>query len=157
MAAGGTSPNQLSSPGQFALTQLDPRLQGKAMDTFTYVVEILPAAAGTGTMGTVTINNDADFVWISSTGIVTDTDNTTFIDEVPATLLFTDNGAGRQLSSSPVAWDNIMGTGENPVYLDYPKFLARSTSLSVVFNDLRNTDPLNVRLALRGFKVFTYS
>jgi hypothetical protein len=156
MASGGTSPNQLSSPGQFALSQLNASLQGKAMDTFTYNVEILPAAAGQSTMGTVTINNDADFVWISTTGIATETDNTTFIDQVPGTVLFVDNGAGRALSGSPVAWDNAIGTGENPVYLDYPKFLARATSLSVTFNDFRNTNAINIRIALRGFKVFTY-
>ena len=153
--ANGTSPNQLSSPGQFAVSLLPPDLQQRAMDTFTYNVQILPVLASSSNTGTVTINNDADFLWVSTAGVVTETDNVTFLTDVPATVLVTDNGAGRTLSDVAVAWNNYIGTAQNPVYLDYPKYLARATSITIQYNNLAATD-YNVRIALRGFKIFTY-
>jgi hypothetical protein len=151
----GTSPNQVSSASQFALSQLPAGLQAKDMDTFTYNVEILPTTASGSTTGTITINNDADFLLISLAGVVTTTNDATQITYVPATILFTDTGSGRAISNTPVAWNNAVGTAQEPVYLDYPKFLARSTGISIQYNALEATQR-NVRIALRGFKIFNY-
>jgi hypothetical protein len=143
-----------TSAGAFAYDQLPPALKGRAMDPFIYNCEILAIPASSSSTGTVSINNDADFLIVSIVGVVTDANNANPLTNVPATVLITDNGSGRAISNIPTAYNNAIGTTLMPYYLDYPKYLARSTTLSVQYNSLEAVIR-NVRIAFRGFKIFS--
>jgi len=147
-------PNQATSAGQFAFSQLPPSLQGRQMDPFIYECDLLAIAASSSASGSITINNDADFLIVSICGVVTDATNATLLTYVPATILITDNGSGRAIASAATPYNNLVGTAQYPGYLDYPKYLARSTSLSVQWNSLEAVIR-NARLSFKGFKIFS--
>ena len=151
--AGNT--NQVNSAAQFAFNQLPSDLQRRQMDPFIYEADILNAPAASASTSSLSINNDADFLVISLVGRVTSTDFATEIAFPPATLLITDSGSGRAISNVSVLWQNTVGTALQPYYLDYPKYLARGTTVTIQYTNLAAATAHCMRLAFRGFKIFS--
>jgi hypothetical protein len=147
--------NQVNSAAQFAFNQLPSDLQRRQMDPFIYEVDVLNAPAASTSTASLSINNDADFLVISLVGRVTTTDFSAEIAFPPATLLITDSGSGRAISNVSVLWQNTVGTALQPYYLDYPKYLARGTTVTVQYTNLAAATAHCMRLAFRGFKIFS--
>lgn len=138
---------------------LPPDLRGAPKDLFWYRVDILgvAAAGGTGT-GSFTVQSDSDFEFCYLTASVT-------VPGTPETgvtmngLLITmeDTGSGRQLQNGQLALANVAGTGQLPGYNPWPKFLDRASQFSVSLTNNQTAQPVDVRLAFGGFKVFSPS
>ena len=152
-SGGGARPPTLV-PGLY--TDYLPRaLRGRERDFFGYEFESLPLGAGGTANPTQGIDSTADFLVTSIAGAVRDPADVTILFEAPPiTLQIVDTAASRNLFSAPVDWVSVVGTGQLPAFLPYPKIIARS---SVVRIDLQNLDAANtydVRLVLEGFKIF---
>lgn len=123
---------------------------------FTYTFEWLPlAASAPGTPATVQLMADSEFVWLTTTGRVTATDNTTDVAAPhPFLLNIVSTGSGRQLMNTPVHWDNIAGVATDPFPLPFPQIFSKAGTVSITAQNLSAT-ARNLRLTFHGFKVYT--
>lgn len=134
---------------------LPREFRGRLKDTFTYNTQFNTIAGSTTATQSVSIQNDADFVWTQGSVVMTDSAGTTFTNvlNVPMLVKISDSASGRQLSDSQVHVSNMFGTAQNPFILSFPKIFRAGGQLSVELQNLSAT-AYRVFFALHGFKVF---
>lgn len=132
--------------------------KGRQFVYFAYVAEWLPIAALSTAIRNIQIQADSAFVITSIVAIETATNDTTFLANRPLLLNIKDTGSGRDYSSSPMAFDNWVGSAEHPYKItdDFPPIIAPNSTLQLQLQNLENVDR-NVRYAIRGYKIFQYS
>lgn len=108
--------------------------------------------------GTVNVNvqiqSDSDFLITSAALLASDTAQTTFLPILPALVLLTDTGSGRQIMNTAEHVANYFGTGQLVRVLDRPYFITAAATLAV---QLQNLDAVNARvarIAFHGAKIF---
>lgn len=126
-----------------------------AIDFFIYGTEMLPLGASASLTNNLNIDGNSAFVCCSSQLVETATDNTTFLGQRPLTVSILDTGSGLVLSNIPIAADNWFGTAQRPYFWPVPKIFAPNSTLQVTVNNLEAT-ARNVRIALSGFKIFSF-
>lgn len=130
-------------------------------DYFVYSVNFDDLDNGQSANGNIQIQADSDFKWISAVYYVTIADAVFTAEARPMpniTVQITDGGSGRQLFSAPVPVPSVFGQGVLPYMLPIPRiFKARSSIVFAVANFDAAQDNYNLRLALIGTKIFTYS
>jgi len=148
----------LPYPNPF-LGLLPKAMWNRTKDYFTYARDFTAAgvlAAG-ATLGLgIGINGDADFLVVSSTRVVTLTDNTTFIAQAPILVNITDSGSGRNLSDQFIHIESYFGTGQEPKYWDMTKVIPANSTITLTLQNLDLVNAFNVRLYLHGMKVFPF-
>lgn len=135
---------------------LPPELRDAPRDFFAYGVEFasIAAAGGTGVQ-TFTVQNDSDFLITSLSAVVVDpTAQETERERRALTIRVLDAGAGRDLFNRQVAFPSVVGTGELPYFLPYPKFVDRASDVSTTITNNHTTEDVLVRLTFGGFKIF---
>lgn len=135
-------------------------ISNRQLDAFTLNIDFSGATAlgvSTTANGSITVPGDAAFLVLSTTAVVTNTDDTTFLAFGARPILVTlrTTGGGRDLSTSAVHIDNWFGTAQQPKYWDSPKVLSPNETLTVLLQNLAAT-ARHVRLAFHGFKVFGF-
>lgn len=152
MSPGGLGPN----PPANALERLLPRrVRGTYKLDFNYVAEFTPlAASGTASVD-IGIQADSDFVFLTQSAVVTQTDNITFLAAGARPFLVTlqDTASGRNFQNSAVHMDNSFGTAQLPHYLAFPILIRAGATFRVTVQNLSAT-AYNVRLCFEGFKSF---
>lgn len=131
--------------------------QGKLRITqaFTYNADFVPLAASQTATVNIQIQSDSDFLVTSVARVATDSPaQTTALAFMPATLLITDTGSGRQLMDRATHLENWFGTGQFVRVLDQPFFIRASSTLSVTLANLDTANARVIRLAFHGAKVF---
>jgi hypothetical protein len=142
-------------PGLY-LDFLPAELRGAPRDFFTFGVDFLTiAAAGGSATGTFLVPSDSDFLIVALAGNVVDpADEGIAVTAAPLTIAITDSGSGRQLQNRAQAFNNVVGTGQLPAYMPYPKFIDRSSEVSTTITNNDPTQAARVRLSFIGFKIF---
>lgn len=135
---------------------LPKQLWGRVKDLFAYTTQILPLAASSQGSGSVTIDNDSDFLGIYLTATVTTTDEATLLSYVPQTVQISDQSSGRTFFTAPTHYMNVYGTAERPAYLSFPRLVKAGSTLTFTHQNLEAT-ARNVRIALWGIKVFGFN
>lgn len=161
-------PTQRLPQGQIAAAMLSGRypwwfpreIADRQLDAFTLSIDFAGATAlgvSTSASGSIQVPGDAAVLILSSTAVVTNTDDTTFLAFGARPILVTlkTTGGGRDLASSSVHIDNWFGTAQQPKYWDSPKVLSPNETLAITLQNLAAT-ARHVRLAFHGFKVFGY-
>jgi hypothetical protein len=136
-------------------------IRNRQLDAFALAVDFSGGSAlgaNTTAQQVVAVPGDAAFLILSSTAVVTNTDDTTFIafGSRPITVTMSTTGGGRFLASGAVHIDNWFGTAQQPKYWDAPKVLSPNENLTVLLSNLSAT-ARHVRLAFHGFKVFGFA
>lgn len=134
---------------------LPREFRGRLKDTFTYNVQFNTIGATTTSTASVSIQNDADFVWTQGCVTVTDAAGTSFTNalNIPILALISDSAAGRQLSDSQTHVSNQFGTAQNPFVLSFPKIFRAGGQMSLQLQNLA-AGALRVFVSFHGFKVF---
>lgn len=132
----------------------------RQLDAFSLNLDFASATAlgaSVSATGIVQVPGDAAFLILSSTAVVTNTDDTTFIAFGARPILVTmqTTGGARGLATGAVHIDNWFGTAQLPKYWDSPKVLAPNENLSITLQNLAAT-ARHVRLTFHGFKVFGF-
>lgn len=142
-------------PGLY-LDFLPAELRGAPRDFFTFGVDFLTiAAAGGSATGTFLVPSDSDFLIVAINGTAVDPANeATAVAQSALTIAVTDAGSGRQLQNRAQAFPNIVGTAQLPGFLPYPKFIDRSSEVSVTVVNNSLAAAARVRLSFIGFKIF---
>lgn len=141
-------------PGLY-LDFLPPKLRGAPRDFFVFGMDFLSIAAGGSETRTFTVPSDSDFLIVSLAGEEVDpADEGAALPASPLTIAITDSGSGRQLQNRPQAYANLVGTGQLPAFMPYPKFIDRSSEVSATIDNNDPTAAYRVRLSFIGFKVF---
>lgn len=142
-------------PGLY-LDFLPAELRGAPRDFFMFNVDFLTiAAAGGSATGTFLVPSDSDFLIVSLAGTEVDpADEGVVIPPDPLTIAITDSGSGRQLQNRASAYPNLVGTGQLPGFLPFPKFIDRSSEVSTTIVNNDPTQAARVRLSFLGFKIF---
>lgn len=126
-----------------------------AVDFFIYGTEMLPLGASASLTNNLNIDGNSAFVCLSTQLIETDTTDVTFLGQRPLLISILDTGSGLVLSNIPIAADNWWGTAQRPYFWPVPKIFAPNSTLQVTVQNLEATSR-NVRLALSGFKIFSF-
>ena len=156
-ASGGAGAPATLVPGLYT-DYLPAKMMSRARDFFGYAVQQLPLAVNALATPTFSVDTDADFLAVALAGTARDPNDPTTVFAAPAiTLMITLMGASRNLYSQAVDWHSIVGTGQFPAYLPYPKLISRASTVSVFFQNLDAAQPYNVRLVVLGFKIFSWS
>lgn len=132
--------------------------QLRPTQAFTYNADFV----GTTVLGagqTVTVNiqvqADSDFVITSLAKVATDSPGqTVLVAFMPATVLLTDTGSGRQIMDRPAHIENYFGTGQFARVMDRPYFIRASSTLGVTLQNLDTVNARAVRCAFHGAKIF---
>lgn len=135
---------------------LPPELRDAPRDYFAYGVEFanIPAAGGSGVQS-FTVQNDSDFLITSMSAVVVDpAAQETERERRALTVRILDAGAGRELFNRAMAFPAVVGTGELPYYLPYPKFVDRASDVTTTVTNNHTTEAVLVRLTFGGFKIF---
>lgn len=116
-------------------------------------------AAGGNQTNNVIIQADSDFLiekltFQSDIAGATQNDSTRLVPN--ATVLITDTGSGRQLSSLAVPITAFFGTGQEPFILPKPKRIAARSTLQAIIVSFEAAVVLTIRLSLIGRKIFAY-
>ncbi len=142
-------------PGLY-LDFLPPNLRGNPRDYFVYGVDFLNIAAGATQTQTFVVQNDSDFLIVDLAGVEVDP----VAEETPLppsalTIQITDSGSGRNLQNRALGYPTVVGTGQLPAYMPYPKFIDRASEVSVtVVNNHGAGQAYRIRLSFIGFKIF---
>lgn len=139
------------------LNFLPPQLRDKPRDFFVYSPTDFATIAALGGTGEESFNvqNDSDFLIVAMAGEELDpADEGSVLPPAPLTIQVRDGGSGRNWFNRPQAYGNVVGTGQLPAFLPYPKFVDRASEVtfSIVNND--PTADYLVRLSCIGFKIF---
>jgi hypothetical protein len=142
-------------PGLY-LDFLPAELRGNPRDFFMFNIDFLNIAAAGGTAtGTFLVPSDSDFLIVALTGTAVDPANeATAVAQSALTLAITDTGSGRQLQNRASAFPNLVGTGQLPGFMPYPKFIDRSSEVSATIVNNSLAAAARVRLSFIGFKIF---
>lgn len=137
----------LMSPGKLRPTQ-----------AFDYNADFVgPNVLGAGATVTVPIQIQADSDFLIMSAALTATDVATqavLLGFLPALVLLTDTGSGRQIMNQPVHVNNYFGTGQLVRVLDRPYFIRASSTLNVTLQNLDTVNARVVRIAFHGAKIF---
>lgn len=139
-------------------TKFLPReLAGLVVDLFTYQVNFLPVPASNSLQVDLQIQNDSNFVILGGFGVVTETDNTTFLTYPawPFTVLINDTGAGRLLMNQAVPLGSLFVPANFVAPWVQPKFVRAGSTVSTTVANLSATGR-NVRLSFVGAKIFGF-
>lgn len=137
---------------------LPKHLRQNAKEGFFYFSSAIPLAgvAGTVVNDQVAIQNDSDFLWVSLTGIARDPAALQTVFPNPAvTIQINDSGSGRNVFQQAHDWGAVVGDAQLPGDFEYPYFANRGGTLTVTYTQL-DTQAYDIRLALRGIKVFDF-
>lgn len=139
------------------LDYLPPELRGAPKDFFVYRMDILAiAAAGGAGNGAFTVQSDSDFLITSIAAAVTDpAAPQTAVAPNGLTLELTDTGAGRNFQNGQLAFDTVVGTGQLPGYLPWPKFIDRASQVTGTVVNNQAAQAVDVRISFLGFKIFS--
>lgn len=141
-------------PGLY-LQFLPPNLRDKARDYFVYGLEWSTLAGGATRQETAAVQDDSHFLMCAVSGVVVDpTDESTQTTFPPVTLRFEDVAASRNLDNRAIHWTTVVGTGQLPAYLPYPRIFQRRSTIGVTASNLTAATDLRIRLSLIGFKIF---
>ena len=127
---------------------------------YTYTVEFVTPnqliASGTRTQ-TVGIERDSHFAPITLVGVVTNVDNTTYIDPAGILVTIKDSGSGLDMMDRPVHWLNLFGRGSvgdgRIIPVELPRVIAPGSTISVTLTNLEVT-ARHVRISFRGFRIY---
>lgn len=130
-------------------------LAGKVVDMFTYGADFLPVAASGSLQVDITIQNDSNFVILGAFGVVTETDNTTFLPYPawPFTIKMSDTGSGRDAQSRALAISTLVCEAQFPAPWLQPKYIRAGATFSTTLVNLAAT-ARNVRISYVGVKIF---
>jgi hypothetical protein len=128
-----------------------------AVDEFNNSTDFLPLAAGAAQTNTILISNDAAFVILEATMVLTDTTNLVFFAQRPVMVDLFDSASGRKFSNTPVHADNWFGTAQLPALWKLPKVLAPNGAFNVTLTNLDPANARNVRVSFNGFKIFGFA
>lgn len=129
--------------------------RGLQIDYFVYGTDFLPLLAGATTANPINISGESAFCCVSMALVETNEVDTTFLLNRPLLASIRDSGSDRLLSNTPIHVDNWFGTAELPSFLDVPKIFAPAGTMVIQLQNLEAV-ARNVRIALRGFKIFSY-
>lgn len=129
---------------------------GRKKETFTYNIRFNTLAASATNVGSANVQNDADFVWVAASVVVTNAAFTTFTNalNVPVLAEILDASSGLQLQDQSTHLSNLFGTAQQPFLLPMPKIFRAGGQISA---RLQNQDAANafvINLAFHGFKVY---
>lgn len=152
------SNGQAFAPGQPA----SYRIPDRPKDWFSYVVQFTAIAEGDRDSQNIQIDASSDFFLTALTYFATVDSSTAIITVdttvVPvATLLITDNGSNRQLSSAPVPLFLLAGDGNHPHRLIHPRLFRANSNISLTLNSIDTAQNLtydNIWVNLEGFKIY---
>lgn len=139
---------------------LPPELQHRPKRNFTYVIEFvtpnqLPATSTRSR--TFGVNRDSAFFAIAISAVVTNTDNTTFIDTPALLVLIKDSGAGVDFMDNPVHFLNLFGRGSSGDgrfnFLTLPRHIDPGGTVAAQIENLEAT-ARHIRLAFHGIRVY---
>lgn len=135
---------------------LPPHLRKRAKEGFNYIANAVPLAAAGTVVVTVAIQNDSDFLWVDLTGAARDPLAVGTVFPNPAvTIQVNDSGSGRNVFQQPADWVAVVGTAQLPGDFSFPYLAEKGGTLTVTLVNL-GAQAYDVRLALRGFKVFQW-
>lgn len=137
---------------------LPKHVRNNAMEGFRYTAQAIPLAgvAGTVVVATVAIQNNSDFLWTSTAGVARDPAALQTVFPNPAvTIMANDSGSGNNLFQQPLDWPTCVGTAQLPDDADYPFYIKQGGELTITFTQL-DVQAYDIRLALRGFKVYNF-
>lgn len=134
-----------------------PALKSRRWDFYIYQSAVTDIAPATQVTDFITIEADADFIWMQATYVANIaaaafTANTRPIPLV--NLQLTDTGSGRQLSNGAVPIPNYFGTGELPNILTTPRFFSRNSSIQLVYTNFDAAVTYNLNLSFVGVKIY---
>jgi hypothetical protein len=102
------------------------------------------------------VDRDSAFIIMSLAGVVTNTDNTTYIDS-PSILIQVTVGTALQLFDPPAHWLNVFGrgaVGDGRIQpLEWPREADPGATLTVTLQNLDAT-ARHVRIIFRGIRVY---
>ena len=135
---------------------LPSAFQGRPRQSFTYGADFLTIPASSSVSQDVTINDDADFVIVFQSAILTsDSAQSTFVANLPLTVLLTDSGSGRNDMNKPQHINNMFGVSPDfPFVLAQPRILLRSSTYTVTLANLTSTATYTARLSFVGYKMY---
>jgi hypothetical protein len=137
-----------------AVALLPPDLQNRPRDFYSFAADFVNVLASAVTSQDVKISDDADFILVYQTAVVTNVAGTTFFNPAPFTVLLKDAGSGRDLMNAPVHINNVFGTGAQPAVVPNPKLLFRASTYTITVANLDAGAAYTVRLGLVGFKLY---
>lgn len=129
--------------------------RGLQIDYFVYGTDFVPLVASATTANPINISGESAFCCLSGVAVETDTGNTVFFGNRPLLANIRDSGSDRLLSNIAIHANNWFGTAEQPKYWDIPKIFAPAGTLVIQLQNLEAVDR-NIRVALHGFKIFSY-
>lgn len=126
-------------------------------DFYTYQNDFVAIGAGNTVVQSFAIEADSDFIlhkltYMADISNATQTDGSRVIPL--CSILITDTGSGRILSSLGVPITNIFGTGEIPFILPVPRLFKARSSISLSVNNFSSATVYNLKLSFIGAKVF---
>ena len=135
---------------------LPPGLLKRLKDFFVYNVDFINLAAAGTVTNVIGIQADSDFLVVSVN--LTARQHAapqTVVRPAPMLITIQDQGSGRNFQNLATDADNLVGNGLTPGYLEYAKLVRANSVISVTLQNLDGGVAFDVRVALRGFKVFT--
>lgn len=133
----------------------------RARDFFAWSVDLegtTPLAAGTTATRTFLVDADADALLVSLTGDWSDAGAFTKTPVTPPfKVSLSDSGSGRLLQNVAFMWGAMVGTGQLPGYLPYPKLIPRSSNVTVNVQNLDGANAYDLHLTFAGFKIFPFA
>lgn len=139
---------------------LPPALWHREKRQYIYSVEFVTpnqlTASGTRTR-TVGVDRDSYFAAVDVYAVVTNTDNTTFIDTPAIMVQMTDAGRSIGLQDKAVHFLNLFNRGSSGDgrgwNIELPRLFDPGSTISVTLENLEAT-ARHVRLSFRGFRVY---
>ena len=137
---------------------------GMNFDYFAYTMDIDLNASTTG-QGQFLVQNDSAFAMTATCFFVTSQADALIANfqpfgsgggttiGIPATILLTDTGSGRQLSDARLAIDTLFGTAQRPFIWPRPKLLPPASTFQASLLNLSAT-AMTLRLSFHGYKIF---
>lgn len=130
------------------------------IDAYWYGTPLRVVAALTADTFSIPVQQNAEFVAESLTGILADGSSGQIEPDALdgafssfGTLMITDTGSSRQMMDRALYWHNIVGTAMRPHYLSAPKHFAPNGTIQVTFTNLMNA-VVWWQLVLSGVKIY---
>jgi len=136
---------------------IPPWVLERARDFFAFGLNYLPLTLSTTQTQAFAVDGDADFLLTCISGFATSaaapqTEQAT----IPALISISDTGSGRLFQNTPLHIENLIGSGQLPGFLPYPKLIPAASVVSVTLTSLDAAASWNIRLAFSGFKIFPF-
>jgi hypothetical protein len=127
----------------------------RAKDFFIYTApQFNPLAAGATATQMIQIDGESDFLAVAWNIEVLDAGALTVPTHPPLTIAVSDTGSGRYAQNRATPVSIVMGSGELPGYLPYPKLFPRSGTVSVQLVNRDGANAFDVFVSMLGFKIF---